>query len=277
MAVENLKDALAAGRISEVERALDTSGDDHVLRAYCRLCRGRPAEARAILAGQTDDTGSLTLALFHAINAFEGSGAIRGLPKPTYGGRQSPERQDEIYDELRELPHDLLLSDLHAMEERARHGPTDAELLFQLGEIYGFRKDDPRLGRLYFEASILAEPSRGLFWGYIGELVFKKFDVFEAVEYYNNAVLVDPENPRWHLYRSQVLMMVFALSLQDGLLVDTREETRLEAGTALAKAETLGEPFRILEACRFHLRTAEENLQLAPMPQFVERLGLEPH
>lgn len=268
--MENLKEALAAGRISEVERTLDSSYDDHVLRAYCRLCRGRPAEARAILSERTDNTGLLTLALFQTIRTFEGSGAIHELPQPTFGGRQSPERQDEIYDELREIPSDLLLSDLQAIEESARHKPANAVLLFQLGEIYGFRKDDPRLGRLYFEAAIQAEPSLGLFWGYTGELVFKKFDVFEAVEYYNNAVLVDPENPRWHLYRSHVLMMVFALSLRDGLLVDPREETRIEAGLAVAKAEALGESFRILKACRFHLRTVEENLQLVPVPQFIE-------
>jgi len=84
--------------------------------------------------------------------------------------------------------------------------------------------------------------------------------------------LLDPDNPRWHLYRSIVLMLIFALSMSEpeGLPLDTREEIILEARVAIKKAELLGENYQILKACRLHLENVESAMPLGRLPRTSE-------
>ena len=266
------QEALAAGRISKLAE-LAAGGDENLpLHVYCHLCLGHPEISRSLLHTQVAYITDALTSVVSLARMFEESAAIHDLPKPKTGGAQSPERPDQIYDELREVPSNMLLADLQQLERSAKQNPEDAELCFRLGEIFGFRRGDPRKGRLFMEAAIRADPSRALYWGYTAELIYKHFSVHEAVDYYNAAVFLDPDNPRWHLYRSIVLMLIFDLSMAEpeGLPLDAREEILREATVAIEKAELLGDNYEILKACRLNLENVESAMPLGRLPRVFE-------
>jgi hypothetical protein len=255
--IQDALDKISRGEVIEAERLLADAPEDRLVRAYCLLCRGRPAQAAPILSDSTVVGNELGRLLTRAMDLFNESKAIDSLPLPASAARQSPEREDEVYDELRDVDQEHLLAHRDDLETQARAGKCDSVTLFQLGDTLAFRLGDAAGGRVFLEYAVRADPSRALYWGFLGELIYKNFSIFESIEYYNRAVDLDADNPRWHLYRSMVLPLVMVSSLSDPSIVpiDTRQESIAEARTAVEKAVALGERFEILGACRSNLES----------------------
>lgn len=138
-----LQEALAAGRISELAELAAVGDENLPLRVYCHLCLGHPEISRSLLLTQVAYISDALTSVAGLACMFEESTAIHDLPKPKSGGAQSPERPDQIYDELREVPSNMLLADMQELERSSKQNPEDAGLCFRLGEIFGFRQRDP--------------------------------------------------------------------------------------------------------------------------------------
>lgn len=153
--------------------------------------------------------------LLDNISMFQSFGFNKPLPEPDdFCYQQSIERYDESYVEL-DIVHELLnggdhLLDVLEQEMYSYDMEVRADALFAMGELYFLQQDFEKTLDFYLQA-IVVNPNKALYWGYAAQ-VMNRNEVHPIIcsRYIHKAIELDRQNPRWHFLQAIFLAKIHA-------------------------------------------------------------------
>lgn len=158
-------------------------------------------------------------------NIFLQFGYDESLPEPfDYTYKQSIENADETYNELKFIKQLKLATTenefnnmINTIEEQLHSNNYElkANAYFIKGDIH-FLQDNYKEAIYYYTQAISINPNKALYWGYMAQLLNRIGESpYISTRYCMKAIELDPQNARWHLLQSIILLKLVKLGVHD--------------------------------------------------------------
>ncbi|PFR88229.1 hypothetical protein COK43_20300 [Bacillus cereus] len=149
------------------------------------------------------------------LRIFYSYGYEKSLPEPSNKHyHQSQENTDETYPDLEKVYEAIntntVNSLLESLYEEIEKAPNErrAAALFALGELHLSNQNMQETIEFYIQA-IKENPNKALYWGYTAQVMNRnKLHPLISIRFLQNAIELDPLNPRWHFLQSLILLEI---------------------------------------------------------------------